>query len=222
MIHMMGARQKDLLELLLHNKSGLTIDNLAGKLNITRTAVRQHLAVLEKDRLVIKSETRPSGGRPEQLYILADAGNALFPRHYSLFAEMMLDIVEEQVGQDKVGDLLARAGEKMASKLRHEKIKGNEDLAERVDKLAVVMEDLGYSINAEKSGTANNISVIEADNCVFHDLAKTNQHVCRFDLALLATFTDSKVIHEECIVKGGGSCRFKFSEEKMIDLKLKK
>lgn len=212
MIDMMGARQQNLLQLLLRNKAGLTVEELAGGLDITRTAIRQHLAVLEKDRLVTKSETRPSGGRPEQLYVLAEKGLAVFPRHYSLFANLLLDVVEQQVGGDQVGELLTTAGKKIAKKLRPNNI-SDKTLPEKVQQLALVMEDLGYSVNEKTSGTINGISIIEADNCVFHDLAKENSHVCKFDLALLETFTDGDVIHEECMVKGGNCCRFRFCEK---------
>ncbi len=213
MIHIMGERQQKLLQLLLRNKAGMTIEALASGLHITKTAVRQHLAVLEKDRLVVKSQTRPSGGRPEHLYVLADAGSSLFPRHYSMFAELLLDIVEEQVGEPQVGELLAAAGRKVAKRLRAEQLRGNETLPQRVEKLAGVMEGLGYNINAEKTDTAALIPVIEADNCVFHNLAKSNTHVCQFDLALLKDFTASEVTHAECMVRGGNSCRFSFAEK---------
>jgi hypothetical protein len=35
--------------------------------------------------------------------------------------------------------------------------------------------------------------------------------VCQFDLAVLEHVVQSPVLHEECMVKGGTICRFKFS-----------
>ena len=67
MIETLGDRQQQLLALLLRNKAGLTVDDLSQQLQITRNAVRQHLAALERDDLVQRGETKPSGGRPEQL-----------------------------------------------------------------------------------------------------------------------------------------------------------
>ncbi|MGZ3238385.1 MAG: methanogen output domain 1-containing protein, partial [Burkholderiaceae bacterium] len=72
------------------------------------------------------------------------------------------------------------------------------------------MEQFGYSTNNEASKAA----VIEADNCVFHNLALQNTAICQFDLALLSTFTDSKVDHQECMAKNGNVCRFKFLANK--------
>ena len=66
-IEILGERQKQLLQFLLKNKSGLTADELSKELKITRNAVRQHLSALENDGLVAMGATRPSGGRPQQL-----------------------------------------------------------------------------------------------------------------------------------------------------------
>ena len=61
---MMGERQKQLLKLLRGSKPGLSVDELSKGLEITRNAVRQHLASLEAAGLVAAGATRPSRGRP--------------------------------------------------------------------------------------------------------------------------------------------------------------
>src|SRR5262245_31049520 len=78
MLETIGERQRDLLTLLLNEKAGLTVDGLSSRLQISRNAVRQHLTALERDRLVQRGDTQPSGGRPEQLYQLTEAGAELF------------------------------------------------------------------------------------------------------------------------------------------------
>ena len=60
----MGERQKRLLKLLRGSKAGLSLDELSRVLEITRNAVRQHLASLEAAGLVSAGATRPSGGEP--------------------------------------------------------------------------------------------------------------------------------------------------------------
>ena len=91
MLETLGERQQQLLLLLLNNKAGLTVDALSAQLQITRNAVRQHLAALERDGLVTRGDTKPSGGRPEQLYLLSDRGGELFPRRYSWFSEQLIE-----------------------------------------------------------------------------------------------------------------------------------
>jgi len=60
----MGERQKQLLKLLRGSKPGLSVDELSKGLEMTRNAVRQHLASLEVAGFVTAGVTRPSGGRP--------------------------------------------------------------------------------------------------------------------------------------------------------------
>lgn len=57
--------------------------------------------------------------------------------------------------------------------------------------------------------------MIEADNCVFHELAAKHPEICDLDLALMGTFTDSDVDHQECMARGGNVCRFRFSGKRM-------
>ena len=55
--------------------------------------------------------------------------------------------------------------------------------------------------------------IIEADNCVFHDLAVKNPTLCELDLALMSTFTGCEVDHQECMAKNGHVCRFKLRKK---------
>ncbi|SFB33410.1 Predicted transcriptional regulator, ArsR family [Collimonas sp. OK607] len=212
MSDMIGVRHREFLELLIKNKAGLTVDNFSKALGITRTAVRQHLATLEANTLVTKSITRPSGGRPEQLYVLTDKGNSSFPRQYSWFAQLLMGMLEQEAGEEGAGARLAAMGETVAKQLRVNGAAG-ESLSAKVQNLAVIMEELGYRVNPNAPANIKGIPVIEADNCVFHDLASKHPQVCRFDLALLSTFTDSKVVHEACMVKGAHVCRFRFDAD---------
>src|SRR5258705_11846959 len=98
MVGVLRDRQKQLLRHLLRNKAGLSVDELSRNLAVTRTAVRQHLAALMRDGLVGPGATRPSGGRPQQLYLLADVGKEAFPRHYSWFAQLLINAMAREHG----------------------------------------------------------------------------------------------------------------------------
>ena len=205
MLGILGNRQQALLRLLLKKKSGLTIDELSKQLEITRNAVRQHLASLENDGLVTQGATRPSGGRPEQIYLLTDAGKEVFPRQYSWFALLVVESLKEESGSEALGKRLGTMGEKIAQQLRAQN-PGLKTSEQKVERLSAIMEQLGYdSVIADPGGLA-----IEAVNCVFHNLAVKNPEICQFDLALMSAFSDSTVEHETCMAEGGNVCRFKF------------
>jgi predicted ArsR family transcriptional regulator len=208
MLELLGTRQKELLQLLLTNKAGLTVDELAKRLKITRNAVRQHVAALANGGLLAGGATRPSGGRPEQLYHLTDKGKELFPRQYSWLAQLVIESLKKETGANGLRDRLGAMGARVAEQLRAQH-PGLKTRQEKVQKLSELMEQLGYNTGAHAPASSG-APVIEADNCVFHDLALKDPDVCQFDLALLANFTDSKIDHQECMARGGHVCRFKF------------
>ncbi|CAH1906489.1 Transcriptional regulator [Candidatus Nitrotoga sp. HW29] len=207
MLELLGNRQQELLKLLLKNKGGLTLEELSEYLKITRNAVRQHIAALENNGIVTEGVTRPSGGRPEQLYVLTDEGKEFFPRNYSWFAQLMIESIARESDVTGVRERLGIMGDGVAQQLlsQNSVLKTRE---QKVEKLSEVMEALGY--NTRRFALNSDALMIEADNCIFHNLAMKNPEICHFDLALLSTFTDSTVNHEECMAKGGNVCRFKF------------
>lgn len=207
MLAILGTRQQELINLLLKNKSGLTVDELSQRLEITGNAVRQHLASLENNGLVTKGATRPSGGRPEQLNVLTDAGREFFPRHYSWFAQLMIESIKQASGAEGLRESMDAMGKEVAKQLLRQH-SGLGSQQQKVEKLSELMEQLGY--NTRNVTVVDGAPTIEADNCIFHTLAISNPEVCQFDLALLSTFTDSKIDHQECMASGGSVCRFKF------------
>ena len=205
MLEALGSRQQELLKLLLKNKSGLTIDELSSGLEITRNAVRQHVTALESHGLVMQGGTRPSGGRPQQLYVLTETGKESFTRNYAWLGQLLVESLKEQDGADALKERLNSMGSALARQLRRQHPE-SQTRQQKVEELAGLMRQLGY----ETRNTPAGAPVIEAENCVFHTLAVKNPEICQFDLALLSAFTDSKVDHQECMARGGNVCRFRF------------
>lgn len=204
MLNGLGERQQQLLGLLQQQPDGLSVDSLSQGLGIAINAVRQHLAALERDGLVARGPTTPSGGRPQQLYVLTERARESFPRQYSWFSELLLDTLREQMGSDGLRKTLQALGEQVGN---GEKAAAGAALPERVAHLAGRMEALGYSARVV---TLVPQAEISAGNCVFHKLAAHYPEVCAFDLGLMARATGAEVSHEECMVRGGKRCRFVF------------
>ena len=66
------------------------------------------------------------------------------------------------------------------------------------------MRELGYEASARKDGEP----VIEALNCVYHELAKSDRTVCALDLALIESLADAEVEHRACMARGDNACVF--------------
>lgn len=211
MLAVLGARQQELLKHLQLNKRGLSVDELSRRLEITRNAIRQHLAALENAGFVTQNLTRPTGGRPEQLYILTETGGEIFPRHYNWFAQLMVESIKQESGAEALRENLNTMGTNVAKKLiaQHSALGSQQ---QKLEKLTEIMNQLGYSTRSV--GIIDGAPIVEADNCIFHDIAVKNPEVCQFDLALLSTFTNSTINHQECMATGGHVCRFKFTPNK--------
>lgn len=210
MLKILGVRQQELLNLLLKNKAGLTVDELSKRLKIARNAVRQHLSSLENDGFVIHGISRPSGGRPEQLYILSESGKELFPRHYSWFAQLIVESIKQDIGEDGLRERMHAMGKAAAQQMMRQ-YPELDTQQKKLEKLSDVMEELGY--DTKRTSSFAGIPIIEADNCIFHNLAMKNPEICQFDLAFMSTFTDSQIEHQECMANKGNVCRFKFNNE---------
>jgi predicted ArsR family transcriptional regulator len=202
-----GASRNRLMRHLLRNKPGASIDEMASAVGVTRTAVRQHLAALMRDGLVAGGETRPTGGRPEQLYVLSPQGREEFPRRYSWFAQLLIEAMQREHGTSGLRVRLGRIAAAVVAQIR-QGAPAIGSRREKVQALAGLMDNLGY--DAHTARDLEGAPTIEADNCVFHELATKNPEICHFDLALLSGYTGSKVTLHECMARGGHVCRFQF------------
>ena len=206
MLQGMGRTQQDLLNALLHQPAGMSIDDLANQLAVTRTAVRQHLSALERDGLIVRGNTRPTGRRPEQLYLLSSAGKELFPRQYQLLGDLLIGEVAELLGPDQLTQMLRGLGRKLAAGMQQQPV-AEEQIVEHMNQVGYVAEVFFHSTGEKE---------IVAHNCVFHQLAKAHREICELDLALIGALAGSDVQRLECMVSDGAVCRFKLSKPPLV------
>jgi len=208
MFYGFGHRQRELLEKLLLKKNGLTIDDLARELGITRNAVQQHTLALEKGGYIEKGELTATGGRPSQVYILSKKGIDLFPKQYSWFSELLLNSLKSQLGSEGLEAKMHEIGSNLAQNLKP-KLAGM-SLPEKIKAVSSIMQDLGFETEVNE-GDDENPPSIKAHNCIYHHLAKEFEEVCQLDRSLLESLLDSEIDHEECIIRGGEVCQFKIN-----------
>jgi len=198
----LGETQQRLLRLLLTHADGLSVEELVAALSITTTAVRQHLAALERDRFVAKGGSRPTSRRPQALYGLAPRGRELFPRHYGLLADKVIEQTRKTMGSDGLAEIMRALGAEAGRVARLPESGG--EPAQLASALAEAMSGAGYEAVPEPG----EVPQIAAFNCVFHHLASRFPEVCQYDLAFIGQATGHAVEHRECLVRGGKACRF--------------
>jgi DeoR family transcriptional regulator, suf operon transcriptional repressor len=206
MLNDLGVSQRDLLQSLKRNKHGLTVDEIAGELELSPTAVRQHIAALERNGYVRRAAPRKTAGRPGHVFALSADGSELFPRQYSWFTALMLGSLAREQGGDGLGQYLRGMAKALASSLSAA-CPPQPEL--RLRALTETMNRLGY--DAELSEQDPLHAEMRAFNCVYHHLAKDYPQVCEFDVELMTQVSGRQVEHVECMVRGGKCCRFRLT-----------
>ncbi len=200
------SRQQQILNLLLENKAGLSIDEIATALNISRNAVQQHFTVLERDGYIQMGVLNKTAGRPVRSYVLTQAGINSFPKQYAWFSELMLSDLKNEMGSEAFQRYMHRLGKHLSESLLS-RFKGK-NTDERIEELLNIMDELGFKTCKVTDSHSHDRS-IEASNCIYHDLAQQHEEICEFDRTLLSSLLDRTIEHTECMAKGGAVCRFK-------------
>jgi len=203
-----GTTQQQILVLLLDKKDGLTVDQFVDHFGIGRTAVNQHLSYLQRDGYVAVGRHKRTGGRPSKVYVLTDDGVNLFPKKYSWFSGLLLQALQDEIGAERVGQYLRRLGVQKGREAM-DRVAGKR-LAERVYDVVGIMNETGFDAKVIASQGDDTIPRIECKNCVYHNLARDYPAVCQFDLGILSTLMETEVEHQDCMVRGGSACRFRF------------
>lgn len=198
-----GSRQDQILTLLLNSVAGMSIDEMAVKLQISRNAVKQHLVGLEKQQLIQEAALTSTGGRPARSYILTEQGVNRFPKQYAWFCNLLLADLASELSQEALDKMLWNMGVKLANSLAPQFRQQN--LQQKLAGLVALMQSLGYHAELDSD---QGLPSIKAINCVYHDLAQQHPSLCLFDQALISTLLEQPIEQAECMAKQDCVCRF--------------
>jgi len=203
----LGTTQQRMLRQLLLSHEGASVEMLCERLHISHNAVRQHLSALIGRDYVERTQSRPSGGRPQARFRISEAGRGLFPRNYGVLATALLAQLHDRLGEAELEGMLQQLGHVLGS--REVALPATASHAEVAQQLALHLDALGYEAVTARHGEDTQI---EAFNCVFHAMAREHPQVCKFDLAYMEAASGRRIHHMECIVRGGHVCRFRVGE----------
>lgn len=189
---------------LLRRSGEATADDLAAALGVTPSAVRQQLAGLADEGLVV-SRSEPSGpGRPRAHWSLTAAGLALFPRAYGQLTTELLGYLDGE-DPDVVDRLFDRRRERRTEATLARL--GDGPLDQRVAELARVLDEDGYLADAVQLGT-NNWRITE-HNCAITDVARRFGQACTSELQFLQdALPDAEVERVAHMISGAHVCAY--------------
>lgn len=202
----MWMRAKDsrqgILEVLM--KEDCSVSELCEKLWLSSTAVRQHLAVLERDGLVERGAKRERMGRPKFVYSLTEKAEGIFPKRYSELLGLVLEELIELKGHSYAMRIMEAIAKKNATRYQHLfEGKGAEECLEQLVKL---LNEFGaYSEQKREDGRLT----FRSYNCIFSEPAvKFDPLICRYDVVFFETLLGEEVVKKSSQTKGKKCCVF--------------
>jgi DeoR family suf operon transcriptional repressor len=164
----------------LKSQGASRADDLAERLGVTVSAVRQHLTGLQADGLVEFVEQRGGPGRPRHLYHLSEAGEALFPRSYGELTTELLAYVEdedpaliERVFERRRQRRVAQATVRLAGR----------SFAGQVEELTSILDEDGYLATVEAMPDGS-FRIVE-HNCAILAVASKYGTACGTELEFI-------------------------------------
>jgi predicted ArsR family transcriptional regulator len=191
-----------ILEHLLRNGPA-TIKELEQAIGVTATAVRQQLASLQSEGLIVMTRERRGVGRPHNVYQLTERSHSLFACYCDELALSLIHELLETEGTDKLRYLLNRVGDKLALQYSRQ-IKG-EAMGDRVHELSTVLDRRGIRVDFV---LGEEIILLNEYNCPYHDLASVHRDVCEMERSAFSQALGAEVTLGNCIQDGHHSCQF--------------
>lgn len=162
----------------LLRRGSLTVDELAQALGLTDNGIRAHLATLERDGLVHQQGVRRGSGKPAYAYELTPEAEYLFPKPYAPVLRQLLEVLDKEIGPDKMEALLRTVGHDLAAGLRV----SAGDVRTRLEAAVAVLNELGGLAELEEH---DGVFVIRGYSCPLAAVVPDHPEVCRLAETLL-------------------------------------
>jgi len=197
---------------LLKTEGAMDSASLAGHLDVTAMAVRQHLYALQEEKLVAAEERPVPLGRPAKFWRLTKEAERLFPDAYAELNAALITSVQDAFGPQGMTRLLdARMARQRAD--YSARIDGSAPLAKRIQQLAKIRADEGYMAEVKREGSG--FLFIE-NHCPICAAATACQGFCSSELELFRSALGPGVSVEraEHILSGDRRCVYRIAADR--------
>lgn len=153
---------------------GLTADDIATRLGLTRSAIRVQITAMERDGVVRKVGKRAGTTRPSHVYELTPEVEQLLSKAYIPLLTQLVGVFAEALPPEQVETLLRRTGKGLANELSRGKRPGGGLKSRVVAASAMLNEHLGALTHVEGNGGI----VIRGAGCPLAALTGKHRGVC--------------------------------------------
>jgi len=187
----------------LQRRGPQTVAELAAGESLTHNAIRQHLARLERDGLVVEASERRGPTKPSLVFSLTPEGRRLFPQRYSALLNAVLEEIGAEQGRDRVKEIFHNIGRRSARKYAA-RFEGK-SAQERVAELTAILREKGVVADYAAEGDG---FVLREHTCPFRDTVSTHPEVCSVVHALMEEVLPAKAEQRQSIARGDETCEF--------------
>jgi predicted ArsR family transcriptional regulator len=201
----LGEAQR-LILLALKRRGPASRAELGAELDYAPATLRGHLEALVGRGLVARPGTRRSGpGRPEVVYTLADAGEALFPRRESALLTELVGFLEGRGERALLREFFAAriATRRPAALDRVRHLTGRRRMAE----VARILSDEGFMAEIAPEGPEGKPG-LRLCHCPIRDVVAVTDLPCRAEIAFAEALLDQTLARVEYIPAGGSACSY--------------
>ena len=204
----MQATRQRILEL-LRDARIMTVEELAGKLELTPVTVRHHLDILKDDGLVEIPQVRrrQAPGRPQYTFQLTPAAQAYFPRNYQLLSNLMLTEIRDSMSQEQQDRMISNIAARMAAEAA---IPGPHAAPEeRLQAAVQYLNTRGYV--AEWLREPDGGYILRTRNCPYHEVSHDHTELCSMDVQLVVRLLGAGTLRREQMSLGDHCCSYVLS-----------
>lgn len=189
----------------------MSVEQLAGDLEVSKVCVRRHLSLLESDGLVAFEEERHERGRPRFIYRLTEKARCLFPQIYDEFAKEVLTQLQRNFGDEALRRVLRSRADELIKQFR-EKLSG-QNFDERVKSFVKAINAKGYLADARrlKDGSYR----LRQRNCPTESVAVAFSQVCEEELRVYREALGCEIVRECRIADGERKCEFRIAPPRL-------
>ncbi len=192
---------------LLKSRGPMSAAALAGHLDISEVAVRQHLKKLNGDRLADFRESRTGVGRPARIWSLTSRGNGEFPDSHGQLSATLLRCTRSVFGASGLKDLIAAERRETTSRY----LSCMDDGCSTEERLAILAEQrTADGFMAEWSNDGEGRYRYTENHCSISTAARACDMLCDSELTMFREILGPHVdiVRTSHLLSGAGRCSY--------------
>ena len=171
---------------------GLTADEIASKLGLTRSAIRAQMVGMERDGAVRRAGQRPGTTRPSHVFELTPEIEQLLSSAYIPLLTHLVGVFAEGLPAHQLESLLRQAGRRLAEELS----RGRRPTGSMAERMAIASEMMNDELGAMTHVESNGRLLLRGVGCPLAALTGKHPGVCLAMESLVAEVVGAPV--REC------------------------